>query len=220
LLTKGGEWSFGIGHLARRGAESSNRHVDLWQKFWATDLPLLGSTYPGSSNFALRLALSSRRSIKMYLWDIAAGPVAQLQAAYKGLDVSVSDKPANPRLLPECDLLLVDPPGVGPKRRYPLLEELLRLAQSAPAFLLWLPMLADLRHKSPPESEKSVRWREVGIASGCHTTSVRWTAGGPVCGCQLAYVVPKRSIASLRAAIDSVVDLTGWSLKEIEHRDP
>lgn len=219
-LTATGEWRLGIGHIERRGATSSNPHVALWRRFWSTGLPLLGSTYPGSSNFALRLARSHSRPIEMHLWDISPSAVAQLMTVYEGLPVTIHTTSATPRDLPDCDFLLVDPPGVGPNKNYPRLEELLSFSERTRAFLLWLPMVADLRQKPPPESEDSRLWRQTAVARGFHATTVRWTPAGPICGCQLIYRLPAPARSSLRSATEAAVSLTAWALHEVTHLDP
>lgn len=220
LLTKTGEWRYGIGRLEFQPDVALNPLVALWQRFWATELPLVGSTYPGSSSFAFRLAQYHGRPLEMHLWDIAAGPVAQLMTAYRDLPVVIHACPATPDGIPKCDFLLVDPPGVGPKRNYPLLQELLDLDRNAESYLLWLPMVADLRTKNPAETTDSVSWREAAKEAGYHTSSVRWTRGGPVCGCQLFYRLPPGAVESLRAAIDSVVSSTSWQVRDVRHADP
>jgi 23S rRNA A2030 N6-methylase RlmJ len=211
-LAQAGEWRFGIGQLPSGDASTGNQHVLLWRRFWDHGLPLLGSVYPGSSSFALRLGRKHGRSVRSWLWDISPSVIYQLMVAYDGLDVSIIPRSAEVEEVAAVspDLVVVDPPGVQSEKRqeYPPLEKLLGLAGAGDSALLWLPLVA---------GENSEEWRRTALDSGLRGTVVRWNPEASFFGCLLFYHLPTAVESALRKAVEGIVQEACWAVKEIEH---
>jgi 23S rRNA A2030 N6-methylase RlmJ len=222
-IVKGNEWQNGIGHILRVGRSSDNPHVKAWMALWRVGAELLGSVYPGSSLFVLKSCQSRGIQLKASLWDTSPTVVAQLMTVYRGLDVHIYGRPAIPSDLKDTpfDFLFIDPPGLQSTKNqdYPALEDLTPFVAGRHHTLLWLPMVADLARRPPPESENSIAWRMALLQQGLSATTVRWLPGGPTCGCQLFYRLPPNAEIAVREAIVATLELTEWNMKEVQHFD-
>jgi 23S rRNA A2030 N6-methylase RlmJ len=223
-IVKGNEWQNGIGHIFRVGRSNDNPHVKAWMALWRVGAELLGNVYPGSSLFVLKTCQSHDVHLKASLWDISPAVVAQLMTVYRGLDVQIHARAAIPADLKEVpfDFLFIDPPGLrsAKNQEYPAIEDLIPFVHGSHYVLLWLPMVADLTKKPPPESENSMGWRTTLLRQGLFATTVRWLPGGPTCGCQLFYRLPPNGRIAVRKAIDDTLELTEWNTRVVQHFDP
>jgi 23S rRNA A2030 N6-methylase RlmJ len=220
-LKSSGEWRNGIGMLSKSGRTADNAAVRFWQELWSCKAGLLGSVYPGSSVFILKLCLNKERSLQGRLWDTSPLVIAQLMGLYDGKEASIHPRPADPddfsNLKP--DLLFIDPPGLRTesKKEYPVLAELLRFFDAVKNTILWLPITAQGQGSPAPETEPSRRALFECRAHGLSVTSVRWSAGIRTCGCRLAYRLPSASVSALEAAVNEVAALMGWSGEGVTH---
>ena len=214
-LRSGSEWKYGIGVIWPSGRTPDTPAVRLWRELWWCRVGLLGSVYPGSSTFILKLCLDRERTFSGRLWDISPSVVEQLKGAYKEDEAAIYQRPADPRDFSDekPDLLLIDPPGLqtSNKPEYPRLADLLHFFGVVENAILWFPMTAG--GEGAPEADTSRAARIACLAKGLWVTYVRWTAGAQVCGCQLAYKLPSAARERLQEAVDDVVKLMKWGLR-------
>ena len=223
-IVKGNEWQNGIGHIHRRGRSTDNSHVIAWMSLWQLGTQLIGNAYPGSSLYMLKTCQDRGVSFCGSLWDISPSVVAQLMTVYAQLDIQVNGRPATYDDLQQqtVDFVFIDPPGIRSPTNpsYPTIDDLTAFAVGKHHVMVWLPMVADLSTTPPFESENSTSWRQSFTRRGLSATTVRWNAGGPICGCQLLYRIPNDATTAVRAAIEATLALTKWATKTVEHFDP
>ena len=220
-IVKGNEWQNGIGHIHRLGRETDNPHVNAWMAQWRVGTQLLGNVYPGSSVFVLKTCQSRNVSFRASLWDTSPTVIAQLMTVYAKLDVQIHGRAATPSDVRNnsVDFLFIDPPGIRSSKNpdYPRLEDLTEFLDGEHHVLIWLPLVADISVRPPPESDNSQNWRTTFTNHGLSATTVRWTPGGPICGCQLFYRLPSKATRAMRQAVAATVALTDWNMNTVEH---
>lgn len=212
-LQSTGEWRNGISRF-QPGCRCDNANVTFWQDLWACKPGLLGSVYPGSSIFILKLCLSKGRIFNARLWDTSPAVIAQLMVTYKNQLVTIYPRPAiaDDFVDKRTDLLLIDPPGLRTesKKEYPDLTELLCFFDRVKNTILWLPITAQGKGSPAPETEPSLKAERECLSHELCVTSVRWSNGIRTCGCRLAYRLPKEAAHALAASVDQIVALMGW----------
>ena len=222
-IVKGNDWSYGIGHIHSRGRSTDNPHVKTWMSLWPVGRQLVGGVYLGSSLFSQKICQNHDVEFHGSLFDISPNVISQLMSVFHNLDVQINTRSAKPKDLDNkvVDFVFLDPPGIRSDKNpcYPSIEELTAFIDGKHHIMVWLPMVADLSTKPPTENDNSRSWRKAFTDRGLSSTTVRWNAGGPICGCQILYRLPVETIAAVRAAIDATLTLTDWATKNCEHLD-
>jgi 23S rRNA A2030 N6-methylase RlmJ len=223
-LIRGNEWAYGIGHIHRLGRSIDNPNVNRWMSSWRMGRHLPGNVYLGSSLFVLKTCQDQDILFRGTLCDISPNVVAQLMTVFHQCDTEILTRAATPDDLESdrVDFVFIDPPGIHSDKnpQYPAIDDLIAFVDGPHHLMVWLPMVADLSTTPPLESDNSRGWRERFLESGLSATTVRWNAGGPICGCQLCYRLPDDAILAVREAIAATLTLTDWATKEVKHFEP
>lgn len=214
LLLPGGEWSSGIGKL-NRSAEVRSVDVGKWIRWYLARPQLVGSRYPGSALIVSDAAAEENKPIAMSLWDISAEVVADLRQIFPSHTVIHGSVDAAAAGIRSADLLFVDPPALADQ--WELVSTLLGQGRH---MLAWLPVNAAVTRGSVRVSSiADGQFEQVSIHPSMYCTRVLWAHGGRTIGCLLAYRSTAKGVASIRAAVEEVVNLCSWTRKDIEHTD-
>lgn len=221
-LQSTGEWRYGIGNLWQSGLSCDNVNITFWHDLWDCKPGLLGSVYPGSSGFILKLCMSKARNFRARLWDTSPVVIAQLMEAYDNQEVTIHPRPAISDDFTDHkpDLLLIDPPGLRTKskKQYPDLAELLCFFDKVPNTILWFPITAQGKGSPARETGPSEKAKCECLSYGLSVASVRWSNGIRTCGCRLAYRLPSEAAYALQSAVDDVATLMRW--ENVKHEIP
>jgi hypothetical protein len=214
LLLPGGEWSAGIGQL-NRSAEVRSIDVRNWIRWYLGRPQLVGSRYPGSALIVSDAAAEVHKPLAMCLWDISAEVVADLRQIFPGHTVFHAAVDASAEGIRAADLLFVDPPALADQW-----ELVVSLLGHGRHMLAWLPVNAAVTPGSVTVSSiAEAQFEQVSALPSVHCTRVLWARGGRTIGCLLAYRLTVEGVASIRAAVEEVMNLCSWSRKDIEHTD-
>jgi len=215
LLLPGGEWTSGIGKVARF-AEARSVDVAVWLQWYLARPQLVGTRYPGSSLIVSDAAARAKKRVVMTLWDISCDAVADLKQVFPDQAVIHSSVEASHDAIRSADLLFVDPPALADQWAL-----VLGLMEYGRHMLAWLPINVGIVGGSPQVSSIAEdQFKQVSALPSTFSTRVLWAHGGRTIGCLLAYRSSTEGVTSIRAAVDEVVDLCSWTRKDIEHFDP
>lgn len=214
LLLPGGEWASGVGRVDR-SAEVRSVDVAKWIRWYLARPQLVGSRYPGSSLIVSDVAAEVRRPLAMSLWDISDDVVADLRRVFPNESIQHSSVDASAAAIRSADLLFIDPPALADQW-----ELVLSLMAHGQHMLAWLPVNAAVTPGSVKVSSIAEdQFREVSALPSVSCTRILWAHGGRTIGCLLAYRSTPAGVASIRAAVHEVVNLSSWTRKDIQHVD-
>lgn len=205
----GGEWTYGIGKLVGDAKLASNKHTQLWSRWYLSRPQLLGGCYPGSSLIAFDVCAHRKVKSRLSLWDTSPAAILNLKSVFGTPEHEIFKRPADPRdrRFKEAHFVLIDPPD----SRVETWKAIRRfLSHTSPAILVWLPVHANTSCRPPTEDRRSGEIRAEARDLGFAVTTVRWSLGGRTIGCQLLYRGNAASKQALCEAVVLICGATNW----------
>ncbi len=221
ILVPGNQWTQGVGKVDRNPDNVANKNVQLWLQWYLSRPSLTGTLYPSSPIIATDIAAAHSKDLHLTAWDTSEDAAQSLRAVLKSPHV-IHERSAEPKepAIQEADFLFVDPPGIQSRRNraYPSWPTLLELLAVSPklGLLAWLPInVAVVNGKARESVISSQRLNQALQIPGTSATAVVWARAGRTIGCQLIYRLPPTGVTAVRAAVESVVDISNWSTEII-----
>lgn len=210
ILRSGGEWRRGVGRLDRSRRVQSSA-LGTWLRWYLPRPVLLGSRYPGSATIVADVAESSRRRLRMSLWDKSREVVDDLRSTFPKQRIIPDEVSAQAVKAEQLDFLLVDPPGVASPGHpeNPTWNELLALMALGQSMLAWLPVSGN----KGVSCRAGLQLRDTLTLPGLEALRVCWALGGRPMGCHLVYRCPPSASRAIRDAVREICRIVGWRIE-------